>query len=126
MLDLTAIGAAGQNPDPSGAGAPLAISVFYLNRTDSFDRADFFALTERDKQTLGEDESGSETFVLAPGETHTLTHELKPGAQAVGIAAQFRDIDRATWRVSAPVADSGPTKLTLKVGKLSVSLAPSP
>lgn len=126
MLDLTAIGAAGQNPDPSGAGAPLAISVFYLNRTDSFDRADFFALTERDKQTLGADEAGSEIFVLVPGETHTLGRALKPGVRAVGIAAQFRDIDRATWRVSAPVSDSGPTRLTLTVGKRSVSLTPSP
>lgn len=125
-LALTAIGAADQNPDPSGTSAPVAISVFYLNGTGRFAGADVFALTERDKQTLGEDEAGSDTFVLAPGETHTLTHELKPGVQAVGIVALFRDIDRATWRASAPVADSGPTKLTLKLGRLSVSLAPSP
>lgn len=125
VLMLTAIGAADQNPDSSGAGAPVAISVFYLNTTGKFDRADVFALTERARQTLGEDLSGSDSFVLSPGETHILTQELKPGVRAVGIIAQFRDIDRATWRASAPVAESGPTKLVLKLGRLSISLASS-
>jgi type VI secretion system protein VasD len=126
VLVLTATGAADQNPDPSGNPSPVAISVYYLSSTGKFDGADVFALTERAKQTLGEDMAGQDGFVLAPGETHTLTHELKPGVQAVGIVALFRDIDRATWRASAPVADSGPTRLVLKVGKLSVSLAPAP
>lgn len=125
VLTLTAIGAAAQNPGPSGSPAPVEIWVFLLNNTSKFDRADVFALTEHDKATLGEDEAGSDTFVLAPGETHTVTRTLKPGVQAVGIVALYRDIDGATWRAAAPVADSGPTKLTLNVGKLAVSLAPA-
>jgi type VI secretion system protein VasD len=125
VLTLTAIGGADQNPGPSGAPAPVEIWVFLLNNTGRFNSADVFALTEHDKAALGEDEAGSETFVLAPGETHTVTRKLKPGVQAVGVVALYRDIDSATWRASAPVADSGPTQLTLKVGKLAVSLAPA-
>lgn len=126
VLTLTAVGGADQNPGPSGSPEPVQIRVFLLNNTGKFEGADVFALTDHDKATLGEDEAGSESFVLAPGETHTLTRKLKPGVQAVGIVALYRDIDGATWRASAPVADSGPTKLTLKVGKLAVSLAPAP
>ncbi len=125
VLTLTAIGGANQNPGPSGAPEPVEVRVFLLTATDAFDRADVFALTDRDKQTLGEDAAGSESFILAPGETHTLTRELKPGVRAVGVVALFRDIDSAAWRASAPVTDSGPTKLTLTVGRLAVSLAPA-
>ena len=125
VLTLTAIGSGEQNPGPSGGAAPVEIRVYLLNGTSNFDRADVFALTDHDTQTLGDEAARSESFVLAPGETHTLTRDLKPGVRAVGVVALFRDIDNADWRASAPVADSGPTKLTLTVGRLSVSLAPS-
>ena len=64
--------------------------------------------------------------VIGPGETQTKTFEMKSGTQAIGIVALYRDIDHATWRADAPVADSGPTKLTLTISKLAVKLAPTP
>ena len=74
-------------------------------QTAKFERADVFALTEHEQQTLGQDDAGSQEFVLSPGETQTKTFELKPGVQAIGVVVLYRDIDNAQWRADAPVGD---------------------
>jgi len=84
-----------------------------------------FALTEREQQTLGEDDLGSEEFVLSPGETRTVTRELRKGVQLIGAVVLFRDIDHAQWRAVAAVGVSGPTRLILRTSRLGVRLAPS-
>jgi type VI secretion system protein VasD len=123
VLTLNVIGGPDQNPDPAGRPAPVAVRLFELNATAKFDRADVFALTEREQQTLGDDGQGSEEFVLSPGETRTITRELKKGVRFVGIVVLFRDIDRSRWRAIAQVGVSGPTKVTLRVNGLSAALA---
>jgi type VI secretion system protein VasD len=123
VLTLTIVAGADQNPDPTGRPAPVAVRLFELNGTAKFERADVFALTEHEQQTLGEDGQGSEELVLRPGETRTVTRELKKGVQFIGIAVLFRDIDRSRWRAIAQVGVSGPTRLTLRVNGLSATLA---
>jgi type VI secretion system protein VasD len=125
VLELTLIGGASQNVDPSGKSSPVALRLYELTGTAKFERADAFALIERDKQTLGSDSSVSEEFVIAPGETRPLTHALLPNTQFVGIIAIFRDIDRAAWRVSAPVAKNGVSKFVVRIDGLKVTLTPS-
>ena len=98
----------------AGKAAPVAVRVYQLTATAKFERGDVFALTEHEQQTLGQDDAGSQEFVLSPGETQTKTFELKPGVQAIGVVVLYRDIDSAQWRADAPVATSGPTKLTLQ------------
>jgi type VI secretion system protein VasD len=119
---LTIIAGNDQNPDLSGHPAPVAIRVYELAASAKFERADVFALTEREQQTLGEDDLGSEEFVLRPGETRTVTRELKKGVQLIGVVVLFRDIDRARWRAVAPVGVSGPTHLVLRTTGLGVTL----
>ncbi len=125
VLTLTMIGSADQNPDASGKAAPVAVHIYQLTQTAKFERSDVFALTEHEQQTLGQDVAASQEFVLSPGETQTKTFELKQGVQAIGIVVLYRDIDEAQWRADAPAASSGPTKLTLNVGKLAITLKPS-
>jgi type VI secretion system protein VasD len=122
VLTLTLVAGTDQNPDPTGHPAPVAVRLFELNGTAKFERSDVFALTEHEKQTLGEDGQGSEEFVLRPGETRTITRELKKGVQFIGIAVLFRDIDRSRWRSMAQVGVSGPTKLMLKINGLNATL----
>ena len=123
VLTLTVIGGADQNPSPKGDPAPVAVRLFQLNDPAKFERSDVFALTEREQQTLGSESQGSEEFVLRPGETRVVTRELKKGVQFVGVVVLFRDIDKAPkWRAEAPVAASGPSKLTLKINGLTATL----
>jgi type VI secretion system protein VasD len=55
VLTLTAIGGAGQHPDASGRPATVAVRLFQVKSNAAFERADVFALTEREQQTLGAD-----------------------------------------------------------------------
>ncbi|HVZ09620.1 type VI secretion system lipoprotein TssJ [Rhodopila sp.] len=125
VLELTATGSAGQNPDPAGAPQPVSLHVFELASTQKFEQADVFALIEREQATLGPDLLGSTGLVLRPSATQQLKKELKPGTQAIGVVALFQKIDQAQWRASAPVAGKGTTRLTLEVGSLSVTLKPA-
>ncbi len=125
VLTLVMTGSAEQNPDISGKPSPVAVRIYQLTATPKFERGDVFALTEHEQQTLGQDDAGSQEFVLSPGETQTKTFELKPDVQNVGIVVLYRDIDAAQWRAMAPVATSGPTKLALGVGKLAITLKPA-
>jgi type VI secretion system protein VasD len=122
VVTLTMIGSSDQNPDSTGKAAPVAVRIYQLTQTAKFERSDVFALTEHEQQTLGQDDAGSQEIVLSPGETQTKTFELKPGVQAIGVVVLYRDIDNAQWRADSAVATSGPTKLTLNVGKLAITL----
>ncbi|MBV9152665.1 MAG: type VI secretion system lipoprotein TssJ [Alphaproteobacteria bacterium] len=123
VLTLAVIGGPDQNPDPAGQAAPVAVRLFQLKSTAAFDRADVFALTEREQQTLGPEGVGSEEFVVRPGETRTITRELKPGVQFIGTAVLFRNIDGARWRGVAPVAASGPSRHSLTIRGTTAALA---
>jgi len=123
VLTLSVVAAPDQNPSPSGVPTSVAVRLFQLGAAAKFQRADVFALTEREQQTLGTEDLGSEEFVLHPGEVRVITRDLKPGAQYIGVAVLFRDIDRAQWRALAPVAATGPSRHTLMVKALSATLA---
>ena len=122
VLTLVIIGSKDQNPDINGKPAPIAVRIYQLTATAKFERGDVFALTEHETKTLGADDAGSQEFVISPGQSRTLTIELKPQVQAIGVVALYRDIDKAQWRAHAPAATSGPTKLTLTIAKLAIAL----
>ena len=122
VVTLEIEGGADQNPDATGRPSPVALQVNFLNGTARFERADVFALTERERDTLGPDSAGSEQFVIAPGERRTITREPRAGVQAVGLVALFRDVDGgARWRAVLPVATSGPTAIRVRLGRNTVT-----
>ena len=123
-LDLAITAGADQNPDTSGHPAPVKVFLYQLASSAKFERADVFALTERDKATLGEDMLASEAIVVAPGEARAVKKQLKAGTQVLGVVVLFRDIDHATWRQMAKVAVSGTTALQLTTKGIVATLAP--
>jgi type VI secretion system protein VasD len=126
VVTLVVGGTAEQNPDANGQAAPVAVRVLQLTATAKFERAEAFALIDREQQTLGADDAGAQEFVLSPSESRTVTIEPKPGVTAIGVAALYRNIDQAQWRADAPFAASGPTKLSATIGALTVTLKPAP
>lgn len=123
-LDLAIAAGADQNPGPDGKPTAVKIFLYQLTTTAKFERADVFALTEREKATLGEDLLASESFVVAPGEMRTIAKEVKIGTASLGVVVLFRDIDRATWRAMLPVAKNGPTAMNLTTKGVVATLAP--
>ncbi len=122
-VDLTITAAKDINPDPAGRPSPVVLRIYQLAGGTQFQAADFFQLFEKETPTLGPDLVGREEVTIAPGATRTLSIALKPNAQAIGIAASFRDIDKATWRAVVEVPPTKTTKLKAEVKRLQVSLA---
>jgi type VI secretion system protein VasD len=122
-VDLTISAANDINPDPAGRASPVVLRIYQLAGGTQFQAADFFQLFDKETPTLGPDLVAREEVTVAPGSTRNLTVALKPNAQAIGIAASFRDIDRASWRAVVDVPPTKTTKLKAEVKKLQVSLA---
>ena len=99
VLTLSVMGGADQNPDPQGQPTPVEVRVYQLAGTAQFEQR---RRVRPDRARAGRPwaptASARRRFIVAPGETHDVTHELKPGVQAIGVAVLFRDIDHAQWR----------------------------
>ncbi len=126
LVVINLAGGADQNPDLNGAASPVAVRIYELTATSKFERADVYALIDHDQQTLGTDDAASQEIVIAPSETQSLKIQPKPGVIAVGLAVLYRDIDHAQWRVTAPVASNGETKLKAKIGSHTITLNADP
>lgn len=122
VLTLRITGTPGQNPDAAGIPAPVAIRIYQLRSTGTFEHSGWAPLTEREQATLGTEDAGSQDVVVAPGQTLTTIVHLVRGVRAIGVVVLYRDINHAQWRAIAAVPRSGRVTLALTVGKLAVSL----
>jgi type VI secretion system protein VasD len=117
------------NPDASGRASPIVVRLFQLRNDGEFAAADFFALYDKEKETLGASLVAREEYVLAPGETRTLDLAVNPDARFIGALAAYRDIRAAHWRALTRTPEKKLTELlgkhgvTLNVGKDTVTLA---
>lgn len=115
VVDLTVRAGPDINPNPAGTPVSVAVRVYSLNARGRFEAADVYSLMQREAQTLGTESAGFEELVVRPGETRKTTLMPKPGVRFVGIAVLFRDIDRSQWRMVAPIAESGLTRLAISI-----------
>ena len=123
VLSLTITGGANQNPDASGTAEPVAVRIYPLVTAGKFNAADPYSLLGKATSLLGSDLAGpSEQTIVAPGATVKLMHKLPDQAQSIGIAVFFRAIDRATWRLVAPVKGHETNALTLRIDGLDAKL----
>ena len=86
------------NPDINGRPSPVVLRVFQLRGDSEFGRADFFALSQHEKDVLGASLIGVEEFELRPGEHLETRIPLSRDARYIGAIAEFRDINGAQWR----------------------------
>ena len=116
------------NPDNSGRASPVVVRLFQLRNDGEFATADFFALYDKEKETLGASFISREEYVLAPGETRTLELAVNPDARFIGALAAYRDIRAAQWRaITRPPEKKlidllGKRVLVLNVGKDNLTL----
>jgi type VI secretion system protein VasD len=125
VVSIVITGGADQNPAPDGTPQPVAVRIYQLTATPQFERADYFMLTEHEKPTLGADDAGSQEFLIGPSESRAVTIHPAPQVQAIGVVVGFGSIDQAQWRAVAPIAATGPTRLTVAIGRLAVNVKPA-
>ena len=122
VVDINFVAAADVNPDVSGRPSPIFVRVYQLGATTGFESADYFQLHDKDAALLGPSLLDRQELPLTPGASQKLSITAKPGTNAIGIVASYRDIDHAQWRGQAPVAPGKTTKLEVKLDKLAVSV----
>lgn len=86
------------NPDVRGRPSPITVRLYGLKSRASYDSADFFALYEKDKETLGADLVFKEEFQLLPNENKTVDKTLPPEVLYLALFAAYRDLERSEWR----------------------------
>jgi type VI secretion system protein VasD len=120
-VKITLEGSANLNPDQRGRPSPASVKLFALKSVAVFEKADFFSLFDRERETLGDDLVGRDELILKPGERVVLDRKLPPEVAFVGVMVGYRDLERAKWRLSIPVAQLR-RPVTIQVDALNVSL----
>lgn len=111
------------NPDLNGRPSPVVVRVYELKSLGSFNSADFFALFERESETLGADLVGREEYDLRPAETRPYRRQLQPDTRFIGVIAAFRDLENSRWRQVAPVPPKKAVTIAIGVEARAVSMA---
>jgi type VI secretion system protein VasD len=99
------------NPDATGRPSPVVVRVYQLRGDAEFNGADFFAVFDHEKETLGASLIMREERTLNPGEKAEFDLPVSPEARFVGAVAAFRDIRSTRWKALA----GAPEKSLLKV-----------
>jgi len=103
VAKLTIEAAASVNPDQRGRPSPVALKLFELKSLSNFERADFFSLFDRERETLGPELVARDEMVLKPGDRITQERKLAPEVRFIGVLVGYRDLERSQWRLSIPV-----------------------
>jgi type VI secretion system protein VasD len=105
-VELTIVGGPALNPNAQGRASPVLVRIFELQRTDLFAAADYDALfgerTAAPRAGAG-DPPPADEFFLRPGDIQHRDRTAAPAVQALGIAAAFRELDHAAWRLLVPL-----------------------
>ncbi|UZE86629.1 type VI secretion system lipoprotein TssJ [Pseudomonas viciae] len=112
-LNLTLTASAQVNPDLNGRPSPVVVRLYELKHPVAFENADFFSLYERARESLSPDLVSSEELELRPGETVELRLDIARGGRYVGVLAAYRDLPKARWRYTLPVAAARLTEANL-------------
>jgi type VI secretion system protein VasD len=113
------------NPDLSGRASPVVVRIYQLRGDAEFNGADFFALYEKEKETLGASLIVRDERTVFPGQQVQLMLALAPETRFVGAAAAFRDIAGTRWHALIPATRSTLVKhpVTIKVEKAAIRLS---
>jgi type VI secretion system protein VasD len=121
-LDLIVNASADLNPDATGRPSPLVVRLYALRQMTEFEKADFFALFEKDEQVLAAALAKREEIILKPGDSLMQPREYPPDVQFIAVMAAYRDVERSAWRASSPIAPGSTGVITLKAGAKGVTL----
>jgi type VI secretion system protein VasD len=109
------------NPDASGRASPIVVRVYQLKEDAAFRDGDFFAIFDREQATLAASLINRKEFTLAPGDERTVDFPVSGDAHYIAIAAAFRDIRNADWRVIKGAPKKG-IKALVKTDSIRVHL----
>lgn len=110
------------NPDISGRASPIVVRIFELKGLGAFESADFYALHENPKVTLGADLVASEKLFLQPGESEIYKRTITIEPTYLAVSAAYRDLNQARWRASLPISAHQTNEVVISIDELSISM----
>lgn len=93
--------AADVNPNSAGRASPIHVRIFQLKEDGAFMGADFWALVDKEQETLAASLVQRLEFDLSPGEAKEFELKISPDARVLGVMAEYADYRNAQWRVVA-------------------------
>lgn len=122
-VDVRFVASGDVNPDDNGRPSPVVVRLIELKSPAAFQNADFFALYQNEKQTLGSDWVAREEFEFKPGDVRDLRFALKPESTCVGILAGYRQMNRVNWRLILPLEVKEKNNLTVLLNSRGIEIA---
>lgn len=101
----------GVNPDARGKAAPILVKVFELKSSGNFESSDYFALQDRDRETLMTELVNADQAIMRSGEERVFKREAGLDSRAIGIIAGYRKLETARWRIVLPLKEPKQTNL---------------
>jgi type VI secretion system protein VasD len=109
------------NPNVQKRASPVVVRVFDLKSPASFESADFVSLFERDREVLAADLVARDEMVLRPGEQKRIKRVLQGETKVLGVAAAFRELERATWRTTIVLTPGKKNRINLNIDGIVVA-----
>lgn len=89
------------NPNSEGRASPIHVRIFQLKEDGAFMGADFWALVDKEQETLAASLVQRLEFDLSPGESKEFELKISPDARVLAVMAEYADYRNAQWRVVA-------------------------
>jgi type VI secretion system protein VasD len=89
------------NPNSEGRASPIHVRIFQLKEDGAFMGADYWALSDKEQDTLAGALVQRLEFDLSPGESREFELKISPDARVLGLMAEYNDYRNAQWRVVA-------------------------
>lgn len=86
------------NPNASARPSPIHVRIFQLKEDGAFMNADFWALYDKEQETLGDSLVQRLEHDLVPGESKEFELKIAPEARVLAVMAEFADYRNAQWR----------------------------
>lgn len=123
-IELAVASQANVNPDHTGRPSPVIVKIYEMRSDLAFSQSDFGPLFESPVQVLGADLLAADEQLLVPGEARRITYEPVEGTRFMGVVAGFRQVDRAAWKIVAPVDCEASNIVGIELRDVTVSLVP--
>jgi len=121
LVSTTIVGS-NVNPDGRKRPSPVIVRLYELKSTALFESTDFVTLFDKDQAALGAELLSREEFVLRPDDVKAVNKTLSSEAKYIGVVAAFRDLERARWRVAAPVVANKTNTMKIKIDDVNVTI----
>lgn len=122
-VTVNAIGQAGMNAGPDGAGRPVTLLLLRLKSGGKLNSADIFALQSDPSTALAGDLLGLDRLTVAPGGSASKTLAFEPEATTLGVVALLREPAGKTWRATQGISPGSTVTVNATLGGGGISLS---